>query len=307
MARTLVNKFIGGQLMPLIVCDDFDFAGLGNPSNLSTIVQQIRTSAPGVFTTLGYYYWNNGVWTLMDPSTIVGPQYPSAVSLAQTAVPSILVPSGTVATNGVITLGTALPAVFPAAWVYLPAGAVVGGVAGLYYCAFSSTTVGQVYTNFNAGTAYFIPAIPAGALANAVGSNSAYTTVVAADAPLACIDVPGLLMGLNGRVRVTRRDSVLNNANVKTGKMTFGGVAFGGAVPLASVAGAEIIRELQNRGTAASQFSVANIALTSETSGTPTYTAINTALDALMVLTANLATATDYFILEAFAVEVLPA
>jgi hypothetical protein len=118
--------------------------------------------------------------------------------------------------------------------------------------------------------------------------------------------VPGLLMGLNGRIRVTTRVSVLNNANVKTEKFTFGGSAFGGAVPLASVAGAEVVREISNRGNAASQFSLANAALTSETSGTPTYTTVNSAVDALLAITGNLATATDYFVLESLAVEVLP-
>ena len=234
MARTLVNKEVGGQLLPVIQCDDFDFAGLGNPSNLSTLVQLIHTTAPGVFSTVGWYYWNNGVWTLMDNSALVAPPYPSAVTLAQTAIPSILVPNGTVATNGAITLGTALSAIYAAAWIYLPAGAVVGGAAGLYYATFSSTTVGQVYTNYvNPASTQLIPAISAGTPVAAVGSNSAYTTVVATDTPLATIDVPGLLMGANGRIRVTRRESTINNANGKTSKFSFGGSAFGGSLPLA--------------------------------------------------------------------------
>ena len=306
MARILTTKFIGGQVVPVIQCDDFDFAGLGNPSNLSTLVQVIHTTAPGIFSTLGWYYWNAGVWTLMDSSTLVGPQYASAVSLAQTAIPSILVPNGTVAANGAITLGTALPAIYAAAWIYLPAGAIVGGAAGLYYATFSSTTVGQVYTNYvNPASTQLISAIPSGTPVAAVGSGSAYTTVVATDTPLATVDVPGLLMGANGRIRVTRRESTINNANVKTSKFTFGGAAFGGALPLASIAGYEVIREISNRG-AASQFSLANAALTSEVSGTPTYTTVNTAVDQLLQLTANVATATDYVVLEALAVEVLP-
>lgn len=307
MARILVQKVIGNTLQNVIICDNFDFAGLGAPANANTLVQLVNTTAPGVFTVLGYYAWSGLAWTLIDNSPIVAPLYPSAVTLAQTAVPSMLPPSGTVATNGVVTLGTALAAIYPSAWVYLPIGAVVGGLAGLYFCQFSSTTVGQVFTNFSNVLTNFIPAIPTGALVAAIGSNAGYTTVVAVDAPLACVDVPGLLMGVNGRVRVTRRDSVLNNVNAKTGKFTFGGAAFGGAIPLASVAGSEAIREIQNRGIAASQFSMANATATSETSGVPTYTTINTAVDTLMACTANLSTATDYMVLEALAVEVLPA
>ena len=130
--------------------------------------------------------------------------------------------------------------------------------------------------------------------------------MVATDSPLACIDVPGLLMGVNGRLRVTRRESTLNNANVKTSKFTFGGSAVFGSLPLASVAGYEVVREISNRGIAASQFSLANAALTSDVAGTPTFTTVNTAVDQLLALTANIATATDYVVLEAVAVEVLP-
>ena len=307
MARILIQKQIGNVLQNIIQCDDFDFSGINAPANANTVVQLIKTSAPGVFTTLGWYAWSGTAWVLSNASALIAALYPSAITLAQIAVPSILVPSGTVATNGVVTLGTALPAIYPQAWVYLPAGAVVGGLAGLYYCAFTTTTAGQVFTNYSAATANFLPAAPTTALVAAVGSNAGYTTVTAVDSPLATITVPGLVTGVNGRIRITRRDSVLNNVNVKTAKFTFGGVAVGGAVALASVAGSEIIREIQNRGSAASQFSVASTAASSLGSGVPTYTTVNTAVDQLLSMTANLATATDYAVLEAFSVEVLPA
>ena len=68
----------------------------------------------------------------------------STFVVARSAIPVILAPNGTIATNGTVTLGTALPLVYASAWVRFPAGAVVGGLAGLYFVKFSSTTVGQV-------------------------------------------------------------------------------------------------------------------------------------------------------------------
>lgn len=99
------------------------------------------------------------------------------LSLAQSGVPVVLPSSGTITSGGAITLLTALPATYSGgAWIYLPAGAVVGGSAGLYYCLFSSATVGAVKTNYvAAGSTAFTPYIPDGALVAAVGSGSAYT------------------------------------------------------------------------------------------------------------------------------------
>lgn len=59
-----------------------------------------------------------------------------------------IAPSGSV-TGGAIgnlLLGTVLPAVFSGGlWLYFPAGAISGGVAGLYWVVMTSATVGTVY------------------------------------------------------------------------------------------------------------------------------------------------------------------
>ena len=56
-----------------------------------------------------------------------------------------IAPSGTLAPNGALTLGTALAATFSNILLYLPAGAVASGAPGLYRVAMSSTTAGVVY------------------------------------------------------------------------------------------------------------------------------------------------------------------
>ena len=54
-------------------------------------------------------------------------------------------PSGTVAADGTVTLGTALPAALAGAWLYFPAGAFATATAGWYWVVMTTTTVGTVY------------------------------------------------------------------------------------------------------------------------------------------------------------------
>jgi hypothetical protein len=130
--------------------------------------------------------------------------------LAQSGVPVGIANNGTVATNGQVTLGTALPRVYSnGIWLYLPAGAVSGGVAGLYWCVMSSTTVGQVYTNFADTSLGFVPYIPTGTLVNAVGSNSAYTQTTNAEIVLANINLPGNSLGNTGSISVVSSGHVV--------------------------------------------------------------------------------------------------
>jgi hypothetical protein len=138
--------------------------------------------------------------------------------LAQSGVPVGLAPNGTVATNGQITLGTALPRVYSnGIWLYLPAGAVSGGVAGLYWCTMSSTTVGQVYTKFADTSQGFVPYIPAGTLVNAIGSNAAYTQTTNASIVLCKITIPASSLGTNGQLRINNEFSY----NLATGNKLF--------------------------------------------------------------------------------------
>lgn len=73
-------------------------------------------------------------------------------------------PSGTVAADGTVTLGTALPAILASGvWLYFPAGAFATAPAGWYWVTMISTTAGTVYASQGG--------------APVVGSASAYTGV----------------------------------------------------------------------------------------------------------------------------------
>lgn len=229
----------------------------------------------------------------------------ATVSLAKSGVPVIVAPNGTIATNGVVTLGTALPLIYTAAWVRFPAGAVVGGSAGLYYVVFSSTTVGQVYTNYVSGAAAFTPHIPATIVA-AVGSNAAYTQVVATAFNLVNVSVPADTMGADGTLKVSVFASNNNSVGNKTIEAKLSTAVLLSTVVTTSLS-LETEKRVTNRGVANKQVIHASENFGVVSAVAPTQSAINTADVQAITITGAIATATDYIVLERFAVEVKPA
>lgn len=227
--------------------------------------------------------------------------------VAQTAVPVIVVPNGTVATNGTITLGTALPIIYSGgAWIRLPAGAVVGGQAGLYWCVFSSTTVGQVYTAFNAASSEFIPNIPSPVVA-AVGSNVAYTQATASDIVLVNITLEAGALGLNGSFRLLPYVASPNNANNKIWKTKAAASTLNSTTNTTAVADARPV-VMRNFGSYSLNFASGFIGYSQGGSTYPyTRLTVDTSVDVSVTITGQLAVATDYLCLDAFSFEVLPS
>jgi hypothetical protein len=238
----------------------------------------------------------------------LGNTYKKPYILSQSGVPSGLAPSGTVATNGQVTLGTALPRVYSnGIWLYLPAGAVSGGAAGLYWCVMSSTTVGQVYTKFVDTSLGFVPYTPTGTLVNAVGSNAAYTQTVSTSITLVNASVPGNSMGVNGSFRVTQQFSCTNNVNGKSVQLQFGAGALIYNAGVGSSAGVQLLATARNCGVANSQVTNFNSLTGLGTSASMGYYNIDTTVAQSILVFANINVATDYLILEAGAIEVLPS
>lgn len=222
---------------------------------------------------------------------------------AQTAVPVSVVPNGTVAADGTITLGTALATTYAGgAWIRLPAGAIVGGLAGLYWCVFSSTTVGAVKTNFVDASQPFTPYVPAGGLTAAVGSGAAYTQATGAALTVANVLIPGRAMGEYGALRQQHRFSILNNANTKTITGRFGASIVSPNYAGANVTGLSSTGTVRNRGILTRQE-----AANGTDSTAPMYPAVDTSADVTWLYTIQLATATDYATLEGFTMEILPS
>lgn len=224
--------------------------------------------------------------------------------LAQSAVPVCLAPNGTVATNGAITLVTALPTTYSGGiWLRLPAGAVSGGSAGLYWAVMSSTTQGQVYTNFVDPASAFTPYIP-GTLAAAVGSNSAYTQSTAI-ITMVNVTIPGGAMGPNGAYRLTWKFNG-SGAGSKAQRAKFGDQTPWNPFSV-TTSPASGIHSLQNRGSVNRQYSSNGSSGDSGSAGTGVYIALDTSIDQTLALTTQLTTATDAGITEGFMLEILPS
>jgi hypothetical protein len=224
----------------------------------------------------------------------------SEVSIMGAGVPVIIPSNGTVATNGTITLSTALPTVYSDAWVWLPAGAVVGGAAGLYYAEFSSTTVGQVFAIYaNPANYDFAPYDPANVLhVNAVGSNSAYTQTTASDLTLMRETIPANLIGPTGQVVIKLLISTPSNANAKTPKVVFGSTTIHNSAITTSLC-TNIDKDLTNRGKLTRQLGTPLTALGHGASATAAvYASEDTSSDVILTFTGQLAVATDYMVYE---------
>lgn len=140
--------------------------------------------------------------------------------------PFFVAPTGSVAANGAVTLGTALPTTYSGGvWLYFPAGAAfAGSVAGWYFTVMSSATVGQIYNvNYVSGQPVNPPA--QNLLSNAIvaAGPGAYTGVVTA----VTISIPlnPNVLGVNGFARFTEFFQTNNSAGLKSFSVAIGGVS----------------------------------------------------------------------------------
>ena len=132
----------------------------------------------------------------------IGSQALTVRNSAQGVVKGIA-PSGTVAVNGTITLGTALPAVFSAGLrLYLPAGAIVGGDEGFYWSEMSSTTVGVVREQFGG--------------AALTGSGSSYAGVTSE------VTLRSEFLAGAENFSINAQFSISNSAGIKTSRIRIG-------------------------------------------------------------------------------------
>ncbi len=228
--------------------------------------------------------------------------------LGSSGIPVIVANTGTIATNGTVTLGTALPTTYAAAFVYFPASAVSGdSTGGIYYVVFSSTTVGVVYAGKygvanGVGSVAFSPVIPSGTLTAVTGSNSSFTGSTT-ETTLINVSLPAGDVGNNGQIVVTSNWACNNSAGAKTGTVYLGGTAVGTASSYTTSTGGSSMNSIRNRGVLNVQTSQL---IGGAAAGASVYTAIDTSIDKSITITGDLATATDHIILEGFTIELLP-
>lgn len=226
----------------------------------------------------------------------------SALSLVSNAaevvgtVPVVIPNSSTVATNGAITVTALADTYSGGAWVHLPAGAVVGGSAGLYWTIFSSTTAGIVKTNYvNPATTEFVPYIPTGTPVTAVGSNAAYVTPTAADVPLVNITLPANSVSVGSTIKTFSRVTCPSAADDKIVKHLLGATSIGSQTFTTSTGGSLATAAFSRTNAKQVLGSYGDSAIAATTFG-----AVDTTAASKLVITGQLAAVTGYLVLEAF-------
>lgn len=222
---------------------------------------------------------------------------------SKTGIPVIYPSSGTITTAGAITLTVALPAIYANAWIWLPADAIVGGLAGLYYCTFSSTTVGVIKTNYNAGTADFLPYVPAVAV-TAVGSNAAYVTLLGADKILICVPIAAGTLGIKGQLRARTVATFTSTADDKILKHKFGTATLVSHTATTSTVATQET-SVANRGVAAKQTVNGVNKVAAGLTSAVTWETQDTATALLYTVTAQLEAVSDNIVIESFCLEQL--
>lgn len=224
--------------------------------------------------------------------------------LAKSGIPFIIAPTGTMANNGAITLGTALAIAYPSCYLNLPANAIsAGSTAGWYYATMSSATLGTVFNNtYTSG----LPTIPASPTAFATTGPGAYTGVTTAVTGQQ-ITLPANSLGINGILRITTLWGFPNNANTKSGTVAVGGTNFMNA-SLANVAMAQVLTIIYNCGSQSvnAAFPAANPSGIGAPANAINETTVNFANSQTIAIGATIGTATDFMIMHGFLIEVLP-
>jgi len=259
-----------------------------------------------------------------DGQQVCDPQHPAVSGraswvLAQSAIAILLPPTtstNTISAGGLITLtGIVLQNNYTyGLWVYLQAGDVVGGAAGLYWAVQTSNTTNatiQVYTNYQSPTNQFIPYIPSGTLTPVVGSGAALVDNSNADRVLVNVTVPGGLLGNNGGLRSTWGFTCFNSANAKAIAEKLAGTTFG-SFSVTTAATGYLQDTLMNRGIPNAQYCNRNNQGwgSNATISAAQFLALDTTTDKAMTYTGNIATAgkaTDFIVLERFCLEILPS
>lgn len=227
-------------------------------------------------------------------------------------VPIILMPAGTVGSNGALTItGTAFSRTYSdGVWGYYPANAITGAnAASFFWTVMSSTTAGAVYnTTYTPGSSYAIPGSPT-AFSGTTGG--AYTNAITTDIVLLQKDFGSNPMGANGIIRhdgvfISNTGSTAHNMRTKLNGSILG--------LLASASGSSVqfafVQTVRNGGRTDRQIcpnaQVGDIYAGS--SGPPTRSSVDTSGSSnAWTVTGSLGATGDWTALESYGVVVSPA
>lgn len=215
------------------------------------------------------------------------------------AIPFVMVANGNItSTTGNITTGTAFDYVIGPSYTYFPAGALfASSPAGWYYVNWTAATLGVVYADTYTNGVPVIPAYPQ-PLTTVI---AAYTQVTGFDAVGPNYTIPGGSLGPNGVIEWRRIINNNNSAGQKIYNTYFGGSVFQGTTqttnPKAAGAGS-----VANRGTELRQVAANAAHGDSGNASTLPKLTIDTRSDQVFSFSLQLATATDFAMIEAHSI-----
>lgn len=206
------------------------------------------------------------------------------------SIPMVLPSSGSVGTNGALTLTTGLIHTYANAYMYFPSGAVFSGsAAGMYFVKMVGGSNGTIYNNVYSGGKPSIPAVPTPIVAAGPG---AYTQTTGVDVTLISSVLSGGKLGPSGTFSCYPMVSINNSANAKTFKLFIDGVAM---MQQSATTVATEMRpfRMANQGVENSQMTSTFIGL-SASSSAMVPRSVDTSVDKSILYTASLTNAIDH-------------
>lgn len=225
------------------------------------------------------------------------------VRLSQGGIPYGIANSGTVATNGTVTLGTALPTTYSGGiFLYFPSTALAAplNVAGWYFCVMSSTTVGVVYVP--------VASNPASTATVATGSNAGYTGVVTAQTALN-VNVPAACLGANGQFNAQFDFGCNNSAGAKVGTVYWNGTGGSSLSAVSLTTSTELSVRIHGRNQGATNLQYITVNDNQAAGGTTgvTRATVDTTVAVPITVTLSVAVATDVIVLDGWFIELIPS
>lgn len=216
-------------------------------------------------------------------------------------IPFVMPASGTInSTSGSITTGTAHDYAVGPSYSYFPANALsASSPAGWYYTNWTAATLGTVYADVYTNGVPQIPPAPQ-PLTTVAG---AYTQVTGFDAIGPSYIVPGGFMDDNGCIEWQRVANNNNSAGAKTFNTYFGGSLIQGFAQTANPKEAGM-GTIKNRGRQSAQISANAAHGDSGNASTLPKSSIDTSAAQIFAFALQLATATDYAMIESHFVRI---
>ena len=202
---------------------------------------------------------------------------------------------------------------YPDAWVYLPASALVSGVAGLYYAHFTTTTSATIYQAYAlpSTTTPFIPydADLGTTLTPVVGTGTTFTQTQVAT-KFMNIPLPANSLGMSGSLRATieiNNNPTTTNKTIQVGLGTAVGNIVGDTLNTTDTF-ARIMGMMRNRNSLTAQYSINNNLGYTTSAGTLSQTTIDTTIQQPIMVTLTIPqAATDQIVIEGLLIEILPS